>query len=114
MSLKNKKFLTTEQIINLLKTNKDVLEKYKVKRIGLFGSYVKGEQKKKSDIDLVVEFDLPAFGKDFEGLFDVFMDLSSYLEDLFGKKVDILTPASIESIKIKEVAEEIKRNVIYA
>ena len=114
MSLKNKKFLTTEQIINLLKTNKDVLEKYKVKRIGLFGSYVKGEQKKKSDIDLVVEFDLSAFGKDFEGLFDVFMDLSSYLEDLFGKKVDILTPASIESIKIKEVAEEIKRNVIYA
>jgi predicted nucleotidyltransferase len=114
MSLKNKKFLTTEQIINLLKTNKDVLEKYKVKGIGLFGSYVKGEQKKKSDIDLVVEFDLPAFGKDFEGLFDVFMDLSSYLEDLFGKKVDILTPASIESIKIKEVAEEIKRNVIYA
>jgi len=114
MSLKNKKFLTTEQIINLLKTNKDVLEKYKVKRIGLFGSYVKGEQKKKSDIDLVVEFDLPAFGKDFEGLFDVFMDLSSYLEDLFGKKVDILTPASIESIRIKEVAEEIKRSVIYA
>jgi predicted nucleotidyltransferase len=114
MSLKNKKFLTTEQIINLLKTNKDVLEKYKVKRIGLFGSYVKGEQKKKSDIDLVVEFDLPAFGKDFEGLFDVFMDLSSYLEDLLGKKVDILTPASIESIRIKEVAEEIKRSVIYA
>jgi len=40
MSLKNKKILTTEKIINLLKTNKDVLEKYKVKRIGLFGSYV--------------------------------------------------------------------------
>jgi hypothetical protein len=114
MSLKNKKFLTTEQIINLLKMNKDVLEKYKVKRIGLFGSYVIGEQKKKSDIDLVVEFDLSAFGKDFEGLFDVFMDLSSYLEDLLGKKVDILTPASIESIRIKEVAEGIKRSVIYA
>jgi hypothetical protein len=114
MSLKNKKILTTEEIINLLKTNKDVLEKYKVKRIGLFGSYVRGEQKKKSDIDLVVEFDLPAFGKDFEGLFDIFMDLSFYLEDLLGKKVDILTPISIESIRIKEVAEAIKRSVIYA
>ena len=98
MSLKNKKILTNEEIINLLKANKDVLEKYKVKRIGLFGSYVRGEQKKRSDIDLVVEFDLSAFGKDFEGLFVVFMDLSSYLEDLLGKKVDILTPASIESI----------------
>ena len=114
MRLKNKKFLTTKQIINLLKTNKDVLEKYKVKRIGLFGSYVRGEQKKKSDIDLVVEFDLSAFGKDFEGLFDVFMVLSSYLEDLLGKKVDNLTPASIESIRVKEVDEGIKRSVIYA
>ncbi len=114
MSLKSKKILAVEEIINLLKANKDVLEKYKVKRIGLFGSYVRGEQKKKSDIDLVVEFDLSAFGKDFEGLFDVFMDLSSYLEDLFGKKVDILTPASIESIRVKEVAEEIKRSLIYA
>jgi predicted nucleotidyltransferase len=114
MRLKAKKILTTEQIINLLKTNKDALEKYKVKRIGLFGSYVRGEQKKKSDIELVVEFDLSAFGKDFEGLFDVFMDLSSYLEDLLGKKVDILTPASIESMRVKEVAEEIKRSVIYA
>jgi hypothetical protein len=42
------------------------------------------------------------------------MDLSSYLEDLLGKKVDILTPASIETIRIKEVAEGIKRSVIYA
>jgi len=114
MSLKNKKILTNEEIINLLKTNKDVLGKYKVKRIGLFGSYVRREQKKESDIDLVVEFDLSAFGKDFEGLFDVFMDLSSYLEDLFGKKVDILTPVSIESIRVKEVAEDIKRSLIYA
>ena len=114
MSLKSKKILAVEEIINLLRANKDVLEKYKVKRIGLFGSYVRGEQKKKSDIDLVVEFDLSAFGKDFEGLFDVFMDLSSYLEDLLDKKVDILTPVSIESIRVKEVAEGIKRSLIYA
>lgn len=114
MDSKNRKFLTAEEIVDLLKTNKEALEKYKVKKIGLFGSYVRGEQKKKSDIDLVVEFDLSAFGNNFEGLFDVFMDLSSYLEDLFGKKVDILTPVSIESIRIKEVAEEIKKSVIYA
>ena len=89
MSLKPKTNLAAEEIINLLRTNKNVLEKYKIKRIGLFGSYVRGEQKKKSDIDLVVEFDLPAFGKDFEGLFDIFMDLSSYLF-YFGVKWDIV------------------------
>ena len=106
---------TTREIEKILKGHKeDIKKNYEVKEIGIFGSYVRGEQKKKSDIDLVVEFDLSAFGKDFEGLFDVFMDLSSYLEDLFGKKVDILTPVSIESIRIKEVAEEIKRSLIYA
>lgn len=114
MGSKNRKILAAGEIVDLLKTNKEALEKYKVKRIGLFGSYVRGEQKKESDIDLVVEFDLSAFGKDFEGLFDVFMNLSSYLEDLFGRKVDILTPVSIESIRIKEVAEDIKRSLIYA
>lgn len=114
MGSKNRKVMAADEIVDLLKTNKKALEKYKVKRIGLFGSYVRGEQKKESDIDLVVEFDLSAFGNNFEGLFDVFMDLSSYLEDLFRKKVDILTPVSIESIRIKEVAEDIKRSLIYA
>ena len=114
MRIRNKGSLTEKEIMRALREHRDILEKYKVKRIGLFGSYVRGEQKKKSDVDLVVEFDLSAFGHNFEGLFDVFIDLSSYLEKLFGKKVDILTPVSIESIRIKEVAEEIKRSVIYA
>ena len=41
------------------------------------------------------------------------MGLSSYLENLFGERVDILTPVSIETIRIKEVADEIKRSAIY-
>ncbi len=41
------------------------------------------------------------------------MRLSSFLETLFGRKVDILAPISIESIRIKEVAEKIKRDLIY-
>jgi hypothetical protein len=45
--------------------------------------------------------------------FDNFMNLASYLEDLFGRKVEILTPVGIESIRIKEIKEEIKRSVIY-
>lgn len=107
------KGLTKDEIIELLSEKRDVLKKYGVKRIGLFGSCVRNEQKRKSDIDLVVEFDLSLFGKDFKGLFDAFMGLSDYLEDLFKKKVDILTPISIETIRIKEVAEEIKKSIVY-
>ncbi|HHT9124578.1 MAG TPA: nucleotidyltransferase family protein [Candidatus Brocadiia bacterium] len=105
--------LTKDEIIEKLRDHKDKLKKYGVKRIALFGSYIRGEQKRKSDIDLVVEFDPTFFGEDFNGLFDAYIGLSSFLEELFGKKVDILTPVSIETIRIKEVAEEIRRSLTY-
>ena len=57
--IKTRKELTDKEIISLLKKHKDLLKKYKVKRIGLFGSYVRGEQKKRSDIDFLVEFEDP-------------------------------------------------------
>lgn len=107
------KVLTKDKVIEKLREHRDTLKKYGVKRVGLFGSFVRGEQKRKSDIDMVVEFDPSFFGKDFKGLFDAYMGLSSFLEDLFGRRVDILTPISIESIRIKEVAAEIKRDLIY-
>ncbi|MCL4416128.1 MAG: nucleotidyltransferase domain-containing protein [Actinobacteria bacterium] len=109
----NENKLTEYEVIKKLRENRDNLKKFGVKRVGLFGSFVRGNQRKESDIDLVVEFDLSLFGKDFEGLFDAFMDLSTYLEDLFKKKVDILTPESIDTIRVKEVAEEIKRSLVY-
>lgn len=107
------KTLTKEEIIEKLRENTEILKKYGVKRVGLFGSYIRGEQKKDSDIDLVVEFDRELFGKDFKGLFDAFMDVSSYIERLFNRKVDILTPDSIRTIRIKEVAKEIERSIVY-
>ena len=110
---KHKKVLTGEEIFSLLRGHQDILRKYKVKKIGLFGSYVRKEQKRGSDIDLIVEFDKTAFDINLTGYFDNFMGLSSYLENLFGERVDILTPVSIETIRIKEVADEIKRSAIY-
>lgn len=101
--------MNSEEIKKTLILHKKELlkDRYSVKRIGIFGSCITGKIKKNSDTDLVIEFDLNAFGKDFKGLFDVFMKLSFYLEKLLGRKVDILTPISIETIRIKEVAEEI-------
>lgn len=107
------KNFTKNEIIKKLKEQKDVLlTKYYVKRIGLFGSFTKNEQQKTSDIDLVIEFDLSFFGEDFNGLFDIYIQLSSFLENLFFRKVYILTPESIETIRIKEVAERIKNSLI--
>ncbi len=99
------KELTDKEIMRILKEHKDILREYEVERIGLFGSYVRGEQGENSDIDFLVEFKKPNF--------DNFMNLVFYLEDLFGRKVEILTPVGIESIRIKEIKEEIKRSVIY-
>ncbi|MBI3813182.1 MAG: nucleotidyltransferase family protein [Nitrospinae bacterium] len=73
--------------MDALKKNSDILRKYSVKRIGLFGSHVRGEQKKISDIDFLVEFKNPTF--------DNFMDLISSLESLFKKKVDLITKGSL-------------------
>ncbi len=99
------KELTDKEIMRILKEHKDILKEYEVERIGLFGSYARGEQGENSDMDFLVEFKEPNF--------DNFMNLASYLEDLFGRKVEILTPVGIESIRIKEIKEEIKRSVIY-
>lgn len=104
--MKAAKTLTKREILTLLHRNQNALDKYTVKKIGLFGSYAKGGQRERSDIDFVVEFKEPSF--------DNFMGLINHLEKLFGKKVDVLTPEGVEGIRIKEVAENIKKSVVYA
>ncbi len=42
-----------------------------------------------------------------------FIELSDYIENLIGKKVDILTPGGIKSIRVKKVAEDIKKSIVY-
>ena len=72
------------KIIDLLRSHaNEIKTTFAVKRIGLFGSFALGEQKESSDIDILVEFEKPTFRN--------FMDLSFYLEDLFGRKVDLVT-----------------------
>jgi predicted nucleotidyltransferase len=103
---KQNKLLTKEEIFDALRKHRDILLRYKVKEIGLFGSIVKGQQSEKSDIDFFANFEEPSI--------ENFMGLTSFLENLFGKKVEILTPAGIESIRINHVKEEIKRSIVYA
>jgi len=58
------------------------------------------------NIDFFADFEEPSI--------ENFMGLSFFLENLFGKKVEILTPAGVESIRINHVKEEIKRSIVYA
>ena len=101
-----KKTLTQEKVIRELNENREVLNKYTVKKIGLFGSFVRNRQKSGSDIDFVVEFKKPSF--------DNLSGLINYLEKLFGRKVDVLTSEGVKNIRVKKVAEDIKRNLVYA
>ena len=67
--------------------------------------FVMGTDTEKSDIDLLVEFNRPI------GL--RFINLVDYLEDLLGRKVDVVTRDGLENIRVKKVAEDIHRTVIY-
>ncbi|MBU0599271.1 nucleotidyltransferase family protein [bacterium] len=67
----------------LVNHKKDIKEKYSVKEIGIFGSYVRGEEKQKSDLDVLVEFD------DSIDFF-LFLELEEYLAELIGVKVDLV------------------------
>ena len=106
MKTKGQTVLTRREILRILQGNRDVLLKHKVKRIGLFGSYAVGRQGKSSDIDFVVEFSEPTY--------DNFIALHNYLAKLFHRKIALLTPAGIDSIRIKSVRENIKKTVVYA
>ncbi len=95
-----------ENVKDILEKHKDEIKKrFGVKSIGLFGSCVRGEEDKKSDVDVIAEFEEPNF--------DDFMDLVFYLEDLFDRPVDILTPAGLKGIRIPKVSEDISRSIVY-
>ncbi len=98
--------LTKNRITDLLQENYPYLKtEYGVKRIGLFGSYAKDVSGETSDVDLVIEFDRPIGFK--------FMALNDYLEDLLGRRVDILTPTGIQDIRIDYIAQGIQESIVY-
>jgi uncharacterized protein len=99
MAMRSKK-LTDKIIFDELRKNREIFKKYRVKKIGLFGSYARGEQDKNSDIDFLIEFEKPNF--------DNFMDLSFYLENLFGRKVELITNGNLSPYIQPYVEKEVK------
>ncbi len=99
--------LTSGEVLRKIKENRDKIKRFGVKRIGLFGSYARGEQRAESDVDIVVESEK---GK---ATFDNFLNLAEYLEKHLGKKVDLLTKEGVRSIRIEHIRKEIEKGVIY-
>jgi hypothetical protein len=81
--------MTRTDIMQLIRAHDAFLISHGVRRIGLFGSHARGEERADSDIDLIVEF------AEGQKSYDNFIELCFFLEELLGRKVDLLTPESI-------------------
>lgn len=94
--------LTQENIVATLRDLMPVLRRdYAVRRIGLFGSFASGGSADNSDIDLLVELERPIGWK--------FFTLELYLEQVFGRKVDLVTKNALK----QQLRDEILGNVLY-
>jgi len=94
---------TIAQIKTLLAEHKnEIVEKYGVTEIGIFGSYLREEQKETSDIDILVEFKRPV------GML-TFINLKNYLSDLFETNVDLVTKKALKP----RIGQRILSEVVY-
>ena len=78
-----------------------ILQRYEVKKAAVFGSYVRGEQKQKSDIDILIEF------KGKKSLLDL-AGLKIELEEILQRKVDIMTYNSLHPLLKDRILQEQK------
>jgi len=93
---------TKKDILDMLDQNRSRLSALGVRRIGLFGSYVRGEQRPDSDIDLLVEFE-PG-----RKTFDAFMKLSFLLEEILQHKVELVTVESLSPYLAPHILKEVE------
>ena len=91
----------TVEIESILKTHKDVLSaSYHVQDIGVFGSFARGEETGKSDVDILVEFSEPVGWE--------FIDLKEYLEEILGRPVDLVTKNALKRQLKDKILEEVR------
>ncbi|MDF2956308.1 MAG: putative nucleotidyltransferase [Candidatus Alkanophagales archaeon MCA70_species_2] len=88
----------------LKKHEKELKEKYGIKEIGIFGSYVRGEAKEDTDLDILVEFKPDAKISLLE-----FVELENYLSDLLGVKVDLVEKSALRP----RIGRRILSEVVY-
>jgi hypothetical protein len=102
MEMTHQKSLT--EIKQILRQQKPYLaEKYGVTELGVFGSYVRGEQRPDSDIDILIELtDPPRIS--LLGL----VDLQNYLSDIFGVDVDVAIKKNLKKRIGRRILQEVQ------
>ena len=81
--------MTRDEVIETLRAHRETLaERFGVRSLALFGSYARGTATDSSDIDILVRFDGPATSKSYFGV-------QFYLEDLFGRPIDLVTDKAL-------------------
>lgn len=102
--------LTKDKIMEILKKELPYLEeRYGVKGVAIFGSFAKGAQREKSDVDILVKLSRP-LGLDF-------VELVDYLEEVLDRKVDVATfecfKNSFNNPRYKHIAEDVQKSLVY-
>jgi predicted nucleotidyltransferase len=94
---------TRDEVLGILAQHKMLLlETYRITRLGVFGSYARGEQTDESDIDVLVEYDqAPSLWR--------LIELRDYLSELFANKVDVVTKNGLKA----RIKERVLAEVIY-
>jgi len=91
---------TREEILNLLVQNKLELEnRFKVRRLALFGSYARGDQRPDSDVDILVDID-PSVGLEF-------VTLAEQIEQLLGLPIELVSLRAIKPNKLAYIKQEL-------
>jgi uncharacterized protein len=91
------------ELIKLILDHQDQIKLLGVHRLGIFGSFVRDIVNDKSDVDFYIEF-YPA-----KKNFDNFIDLAFYLQELVGRKVELITPQSLS----KHIGSQILKEIEY-
>ena len=91
-----------QEVLDALRRQGEAISALGVKRVGLFGSVVRGEQNEGSDVDLLVEF------KPGRKTFDSFTQLAFLLEEALGGPVDLVTIESLSPYIGPYILEEVE------
>jgi uncharacterized protein len=92
-----------QEIMGVLKDlTKELQDRFKVRRIGVFGSTITDTRRPDSDVDILVEFETPISGF-------LFVHLRDYLSECLGVPVDLVTPPALHPL----IRDHIMREVVY-
>jgi predicted nucleotidyltransferase len=91
-----------KEVLAIIRNNEKAIRDFGVRRYGFFGSFVREQDTEQSDIDILVEFEPD------QKTFDNFMQLTFFLEDLLGRKVDLVTAESLSPYIGPHILKEVE------